>query len=517
MSIPMTTQPYYSTGTVAIPAGSFTMTGTGTNWLDSRVRQNAIVTLTDAQFVDLIASVDSATQCTLYSKNNGSAITGASYTILSLPDDIDTMLDVQAIKALLDQSPRVIYRAALPTAADGLDGDAAIYGTTTLGIATRASGTWTAQTFGVASSGITDATTVGKDVLTAANAAAARTATGAQAALGFTPVNIAGDTMTGPLTVPNHLHVEGTSSAYLDLKHTGASAGLKNVRMGTSNGDITFESVDDAYSSATEHARLTAAGNLGIGTSSPLTILHVIGTIRTTGSSGTYLDFNHSGGAAGLKFMRQGFSSGVMTWDQVDDTYTTATERMRLDTAGRLLLNNTATLFSARSHLAGAGSSGSAITTTASSSFALIVGNMSTSGDGGFVYFGTEAGAATQRGSIQYNRTANTTGFNTTSDRDLKKNIRDAGPIGGWLMSVRVREHDWRNSDAHTHYGLIAQELHKIAPEAVSKGHGRGKKRIPWMVDKSALVPRMLKTMQEQREEIDAMQARIAALEAKLS
>ena len=100
--------------------------------------------------------------------------------------------------------------------------------------------------------------------------------------------------------------------------------------------------------------------------------------------------------------------------------------------------------------------------------------------------------------------TASTTAYNTSSDRRLKENIADADDAGSKIDSIQVRKFDWKVDGSHQDYGMVAQELQAVAPEAVAQGETEDDMMG---VDYSKLVPMMLK-------EIQSLRARIAALES---
>jgi hypothetical protein len=107
-----------------------------------------------------------------------------------------------------------------------------------------------------------------------------------------------------------------------------------------------------------------------------------------------------------------------------------------------------------------------------------------------------------QVGSISTNGTATT--YNTSSDQRLKENIADADDAGSKIDAIQVRKFDWKADGSHQDYGMVAQELLEVAPEAVSQGETE---EDMMGVDYSKLVPMMLK-------EIQSLRARIAALES---
>ena len=112
------------------------------------------------------------------------------------------------------------------------------------------------------------------------------------------------------------------------------------------------------------------------------------------------------------------------------------------------------------------------------------------------------AGTPVQVGDIATTGTA--TAYNTSSDQRLKANITDANDAGDKIDAIKVRQYDWKADGSHQDYGMVAQELMTVAPEAVS---GDPESDEMMGVDYSKLVPMMLK-------EIQSLRARVAALES---
>ena len=97
-----------------------------------------------------------------------------------------------------------------------------------------------------------------------------------------------------------------------------------------------------------------------------------------------------------------------------------------------------------------------------------------------------------------------TTSYNTSSDQRLKDNIADADDAGSKIDAIQVRQYDWKADGSHQDYGMIAQELQLVAPEAVS---GDADSEEMMGVDYSKLVPMLIK-------EIQSLRNRVAQLEA---
>jgi hypothetical protein len=93
--------------------------------------------------------------------------------------------------------------------------------------------------------------------------------------------------------------------------------------------------------------------------------------------------------------------------------------------------------------------------------------------------------------------------FNTTSDSRLKKNVANADDAASLIDALQVRKFDWNADDSHQRYGFIAQELLEVAPEAV---HQPPNPDDMMGVDYSKLVPMLVK-------ELQSVRARLAILE----
>jgi hypothetical protein len=182
---------------------------------------------------------------------------------------------------------------------------------------------------------------------------------------------------------------------------------------------------------------------------------------------------------------------------------TNNTERGRFTAGGSFLVGLT-TGNEKFGVLAGASQNAASFTNPTATAATIFCWNQGTSGDNIFCEFATEA-AYTARGSITYNRGAGQVAYNVTSDARLKDNIADAADAGSKVDALQVRQFDWKETGNHVDYGFVAQELHQVAPQAVSKPDDDEKM---WSVDYSKLVPMLVK-------EIQSLRARVAQLESK--
>ena len=256
----------------------------------------------------------------------------------------------------------------------------------------------------------------------------------------------------------------------------------------------------------TQRMRIDSSGFVGIGTTSPQGPLHVyggeyayigpnvagvtpdsttggiaIGWNKSSGQGESIIAFNKGAGATG----------GLVFADNNGGTYA---ERMRIDASGNLLVGKTDTTFGT---VGVENRSDGRITSTRSGNTNLLLNRLSSDGD--IVQFYKDG---TTVGSISV--TASATAYNTSSDQRLKENIADADDAGSKIDAIQVRKFDWKADGSHQDYGMVAQELLEVAPEAVS---GDPESDDMMGVDYSKLVPMMLK-------EIQSLRARVAQLES---
>jgi hypothetical protein len=271
----------------------------------------------------------------------------------------------------------------------------------------------------------------------------------------------------------------------------------------------------------TNALNIDASQNVGIGTTSPSVRLNVFGSTTYSGiangsglfqaASGSTIDGgillgSINGNTPFIAATNLNGGTGAST----NLTFlTNATERMRIDTSGYVRINNTGGIDGQFSSVTGAWYAGAFANTDAA--FPSVYSwNKATSGNNLFYQFYTET-AAVFRGSIDYNRGAGQVRYNTTSDQRLKENIVDAPSAIDLINSVKIRSFDWKETGFHVDYGVIAQELNAVVPDAVSEGidNEDGTIKQAWGVDTSVLVPALVKAIQELKAELDDLKAKV--------
>ena len=321
----------------------------------------------------------------------------------------------------------------------------------------------------------------------------------------------------------------------------------------------------------TEKVRISSAGNVGINNPNPAQTLSIcnpanpnrngmeiaIGAGDT--SSNTIQNYNRATAA----YTPLNIAGSILTFG----VGTAATERMRITSAGKLVVNGT---------VAGYSGTGITIGSPAASSSGLSI--LSTTTGYGYLLFGdaTGDGTAGYSGQINYSHSTNRMGVNTNggermaidssgnvmvgtasqyfarfsvqgetfqnavtvrvgtngypainfqntsaqqqgyittnassvqyisiSDQRAKENIADADDAGSKIDSIQVRKFDWIADGSHQDYGMIAQELQAVAPEAVS---GDADSENMMGVDYSKLVPMLVKEIQSLRTRVQELE-----------
>ncbi len=271
-------------------------------------------------------------------------------------------------------------------------------------------------------------------------------------------------------------------------------------------GDLAFLTSTATNSAPSEKMRITSAGNVGIGTTSPTGAkLHVVGGVKatdliahdTTGinlqtSDGTKrlivdnsgnVGIGHSTPQFGLTMAQGNGDASRIGWEDGGNskrasiicasssdalqfhTGTSDTERMRITSGGSLLLGSTAHEWSSSMAAQIDGSKGLAVFSSGATSEVIACWNRGNSGTRYQMWF-ADSTSQGLRGSITTN--GSSTSYNTTSDYRLKENV-----VADWDATTRlkqlnpVRFNFISNADT-TVDGFLAHEVADIVPEAIS-------------------------------------------------
>ena len=265
---------------------------------------------------------------------------------------------------------------------------------------------------------------------------------------------------------------------------------------------LVYRSGANSFSTGTERFRITVAGNVGIGTSSPGAKLEVYG-----GGTGTVT--NAQIGNASTAFVL-GVDSGnncqVRTAQNVPIIfYTNNTERARITSGGDLLVGTTNTS-------ATAGEGFKSVFPIAAVPSVRSVGNNSTSSYSTYEVYSTSAAA--YRFYVDYAGTvfATTTTISAISDQRFKENVQDIDVGLNAVMALKPRKFDWKagkGKDIKNDRGFIAQEFEQVFPDLIDEWKDPAPEgEEPYKSVRQDLIPVLVKAIQE-------LTARVAQLESK--
>jgi hypothetical protein len=264
------------------------------------------------------------------------------------------------------------------------------------------------------------------------------------------------------------------ASGYLSIARSGGISGYFN-RM-TDDGDI----IQFRRSGA-------AVGSIG-----------TLSSALTIGTGDTGIQFNADNNAV----MPHNITTGANVDASIDIGYSSGGTNRRFKDLHLSGIANIGTNLLVGTTTTGSGAqSGVAIAGGASSSDIYIRHANGTSSGAvyaSFIYNTSEIGKISQNGTSQVL-------YQISSDQRLKSNIANAAEDAGELIdAIQVRQFDWIADGEHQRYGMIAQELQTVAPEAVG---GDPDSDEMMGVDYSKLVPMLVK-------EIQSLRNRVAQLES---
>ena len=305
----------------------------------------------------------------------------------------------------------------------------------------------------------------------------------------------------------NTLTINGVAASFATRINGSSTAGSSyglGIFAGTNSSDDSFR----VHSfSGTEYFRVRGDGRVGIGTSSPGYLLDVINVSNPSlrvrnaalGGSATLLletanDFTGTCQAYVRVIGSTGNGNSTLTFGTagaISDT--TATERMRLNSSGNLLVGKTATGISTLGcEILGNGTAVFAF--AVNNNEAIIFNNINTS----TTYEIDFRTNAIERGKISV--TDSGVSYLSNSDYRLKEDLKD---FNGLEKLTNIKVYDFKFKDLNERRdGVIAHELQEVIPYAVS-GEKDGKKFQS--VDYSRIVPVLIKSIQEQQAQIEEL------------
>ena len=338
--------------------------------------------------------------------------------------------------------------------------------------------------------------------------------------------------------------IESTSNTngQLTFKNTSAPTGFIVGLSGTTSGDALLYHGDaknmQFWTNATERMRINSTGNVGIGTTSPTSLLSVGEGDVTTGSFNESVLTLQPGWTA-----TSGLQSSTLMWRatavdtpnafHVDNTTSEgrknffaglvsesgyfnnnrfsiiqdAKERLTVDTSGNLLVGtSTGTANLTVSGSASVQPVAEYLTGTAGVFHRITYGG-NTSLKHSFTGSGGDYAIVNNTGGVILGKAA--TAWVAASDETLKENISDIGPVLDTIKDYQCVNYSLKatESDAADKVGFIAQDWENDFPNVVSKSED-GTLGMKY----TETIPVLLKAIQEQQAMIEELKAEVAAL-----
>ena len=343
------------------------------------------------------------------------------------------------------------------------------------------------------------------------------------------------------------------------LSDVDGTAATPAIRGTDANTGIFFPAADTiAFAEGgTESMRLDSAGNVGIGTSSPGSILEL--NRAASGAIGPNLFIENgassaTGNASRISFGIDAGSSAASPTAYIENVKDAAGpgssylafgtfgaslgERARIDSSGNLLVGTTSAGGRITSAALGFGTAGYFSSSGSSATVAVVDSGVTGAGIGLFgngtnpnkyvraangnwevinstysavIISITNAGAAFQGN--------NSSTWSVTSDIRIKTNVRQIGSALDKMMALKPCHFEYKNAVGETSTGFIAQEFEEVFPGHVKEtpapmqfqDYIEGEDKTLKTIDAN-LVPYMVKAIQEQQAMIEQLKADVAAL-----
>jgi hypothetical protein len=296
-----------------------------------------------------------------------------------------------------------------------------------------------------------------------------------------------------------------SNSDSVTIAHTG-TLGRIATTYGT-GGTGTFTDLAFA-TSGTDRLYITSAGNVGIGTTSPLQTATNRTVVTVNGTSQAILNFGISGTLSGYIYSdvnnyTELYSVGQLALlanaSQPMTFNTQGSERMRITSGGNVLIGTTSTTGNATGSASNNGTvieASGTITNQRNDNVNIYLSKASGFTEGNLIVFYTQGSL---RGSISTNGVI--TSYNTTSDYRLKEDLK---PINGLeiVNKIKVYDYKWKASDSRMD-GVLAHELAEVLPYAVN-GVKDGEQMQG--VDYSKIVPVLIQSIKELKSKIETLE-----------
>lgn len=315
-------------------------------------------------------------------------------------------------------------------------------------------------------------------------------------------INSSGNVGIGTSSPAVRLDVQQAATDYQFRIGDAGGSNFYDIGRNTTNGLLTFygsQAVASGYVFSTvngERMRIATNGTVGIGTASPIRLL----TLSQNGTPEFVIQDTSQG--ADLKNWRIYSSGQAFIVGTLNDAGSAGSDVFRLTRSGNFLVGTSST-FDVTSGATTQLSGQCAVFAAGSPNTIMSFYNSTQSPRVGFI-----------------GSNGNSTSYNSGSDYRLKENVINISGAAAVVQSLRPVTFTWKFSpDSGTFSGFIAHELQEVWSEAVSGEKDGvckdGSTPDYQMVDQSKLVPLLTAALKEALTRIDALEARLAAVEAR--
>lgn len=253
------------------------------------------------------------------------------------------------------------------------------------------------------------------------------------------------------------------------------------------------------WANAAERMRIDSSGNIGIGaTPSAVGNYKVLQVRGGSTSNGGLIRLETSDGTSGVARLYAGSTSTVLESNSNTNLVfqTNATERMRINSSGQVFIGSTASV-----------DAGFLVVKADASTYNHIVTQPTATAS--YNALAMVSGGGTRIGAISVGTSTNSITYGGTSDYRLKENIVPMEKGLERVKKLKPVKFDWKESGVSSE-GFIAHEIQEAGWEVGVEGKKDGEEMQ--MVEYGKLTPLLVKAIQEQQEQIEALQSEINTL-----